>query len=274
MTNDQHFDDNRANWDDRVPIHLEGDVYDLDGLVANPDQLSSIVEGDREHLGNVSGKSLVHLQCHIGTDTLSWAKLGATVTGLDFSAASLAAARDLADRLGVDARFVEANVYDAVEALGDTYDIVYTGVGAIGWLPDIERWAETVAALTKPGGTFYIKEGHPFLWALDDELDDGSLVVKHPYFERPDPTTWDYGETYGGEGKVGNSVSHEWNHGLGEIVTALIGHGFRIDLLVEHREVNWQALPQMIQRGDVWVLPDDQRDLVPLMYSLKATKTA
>ena len=272
MTDDRHFADNRANWDDRVPIHLTGGVYDVDALVDDPEHLSSIVEGDRRYLGTVAGKSLVHLQCHIGTDTLSWAKLGASVTGLDFSGPAVAAASDIAERLGVEARFVAGNVYDAVDLLGETYDIVYTGVGALCWLPDIELWADVVAGLTTPGGVFYIKEGHPFLWALDDEREDGSLVLKHPYFETVEPTTWDFDETYGGEGRVANSTTHLWNHGIGEIVMALITRGFRIDLLVEHREMDWMGLPQMVQQGDVFVLPEDQRDLVPLMYSLKATK--
>ena len=109
------------------------------------------------------------------------------------------------------------------------------------------------------------------LWTLDDERDDADLSVSYPYFETSRPVSFDYDETYGGEGKVGSSITHEWNHGIGEIVTALIGHGFRIDLLEEHRHLDWMGLPQMIQQGDVWVLPDEQRDLVPLMYSLKAT---
>ena len=268
---DQHFADNRANWDDRVPIHLAGDLYDFDGF-AEPGRLTTLVEFDRQRIGPVAGKRLVHLQCHLGTDTLSWARLGAEVTGLDFSEPALVAARGLAERLDLDARFVFGNVYDAVELLGETYDIVYTGVGALCWLPDIGRWADVVAGLTEPGGTLYIKEAHPMLWTLDDERADDQLNVTFPYFERPEPTTWDFDETYGGVGQVEHSTTHLWNHGIGEIVMALLDRGFRLDLLEEHRELDWQGLPHMVPQGAMWVLPDEQRDLVPLMYSLRATK--
>ncbi|MGI9585180.1 MAG: class I SAM-dependent methyltransferase [Acidimicrobiia bacterium] len=267
--------DNVANWNERAPIHAASDLYDLNGLVADNRQLSSIVEFDRDYLGDLTGKTLLHPQCHIGTDTLSLARLGAQVTGLDFSSASLEVARELAMRMGINARFVESEIYEAPSVLAETFDIVYTGVGAIGWLPDIVRWAEVMATFCKPGGMFYIREGHPMLWALDDEREDGQLVVTEPYFETLTPGTWDQPTTYTGPEHLEHSVSHSWNHGIGEIITALMGAGFRIDLFEEHKFVDWKALPHMIESRShraAWELPPEQKDKVPLMYSVLATR--
>ncbi|MGH8882387.1 MAG: class I SAM-dependent methyltransferase, partial [Stackebrandtia sp.] len=147
---------NLANWDERVPIHLGSDFYDLDGFKRHRDSLNAF---EREEMGDVSGRTLVHLQCHFGRDTLSWAKYGARVAGVDFSAAAIEAASGLAAELDIDAQFVTADVYDAAKALdGKSFDIVYTGIGALCWLPDMTRWAETVASLLKPGGFLYLAE--------------------------------------------------------------------------------------------------------------------
>ena len=278
MDHGRYFDDNLANWNDRVPIHAGSDGYGLDEYRTDPERLSTIVAFDRRMVGDVAGKSLLHLQCHIGTDTISWAKLGASVTGLDFSAPALAVARDLASDMGLDATFVESDVYGAPDVLDEHFDIVYTGVGAICWLPDIVRWADVVARLTRPGGMFFMREGHPILWAADWEAEtqdgstDESIRITYPYFETEAPNTFDEPETYLGTGTLEHSVHHDWNHGLGEIFTALLGAGFRIDAFEEHRFLEWKALPQMEERDGVWVLPDHQRDLLPLMYSLQATR--
>lgn len=274
MSNDQYFADNQANWDDRVAIHAGPAGYQLQRYVDDPTRISEMVAFDRGYLGDVAGKTLLHLQCHIGTDTLSWARLGADVTGIDFSGPALDVARGLAEDLGLDARFVQSDLYATAEVLKEEFDIVYTGVGAINWLPDIARWAQVAASCTKPGGTFYMREGHPVLWSLDHERTDGQLVITEPYFETTAPMTWDEDSTYLGTGTVEHTTSHEWNHGLGEIVTALIGAGFRIEVLEEHKTLYWMALQHMVERTEGhWVLPEEQRNLAPLMYSLKATKT-
>jgi SAM-dependent methyltransferase len=164
----------------------------------------------------------VHLQCHIGTDTVSLVRLGASMTGLDFSAPAVAAARQLAERTGADARFVQADLYAAPGVLGrGGFDLVFTGVGALCWLPDIRRWAEVVAALLRPGGRLFIREGHPMMWPLDEAREDGLLVVRYPYFERPEPVVFDVEGTYvETDAEFQHNVTQEWNHGLGEIVTA------------------------------------------------------
>ena len=149
-----------------------------------------MVRFDRPRLGDLTGQRGVHLQCHIGTDTLSLARLGARMTGLDFSSAALAHARRLAQRTGIDIDFHEADVYDAVDALGPAaFDFVYTGVGALCWLPDVSSWARVAADLLRPGGRLFIREAHPVLWALDDQSD--ALTLRYPYFEHVRfPGTW------------------------------------------------------------------------------------
>lgn len=210
----------------------------------------------------------MHLQCHIGTDTLSLARLGAAqVAGLDLSPASLLEARKLASDAaggggcGEKLAFVEGDVYAAPDLLGEgEWDVVFTGIGALGWLPDIRRWAETVAALLKPGGELFIREGHPVLFAIGDR-DPSKLVVEYPYFETAEPIVSDEPSTYVRlemEGKTFEArKTVEWNHGLGEIVTALLGVGMRITMLEEHRSVPWNALPgQMVDVGEgkLWLI--------------------
>jgi SAM-dependent methyltransferase len=264
---------NLANWDERVAIHVASREYNAAAFIADPTRISGVVAFDAERLGDVRGKSLLHLQCHFGRDTLSWASLGATVTGLDFSPEALTAARELSAASGVPGRFVEAELYDAPGVLHERFDIVYTGVGALNWLPDVERWAQVVAGFLRPGGVFYLREAHPMLWALDDERDDDLLVVAYPYFQTSEPLRWEFAETYtDGDARLANTVTYEWNHGLGEVIGALLAAGLELTAFDEHRSVEWQALPAMVRADDGrWHLPAG-RERLPLMYSLKARR--
>jgi SAM-dependent methyltransferase len=218
----------------------------------------------------------VHLQCHIGTDTISLVRLGARMKGLDFSGASIAQARRLAEVTGADVEFVEADVYDAVDVFGTgAFDLVYTGIGALCWLPDIERWADVVVSLLAPGGRLFIREGHPMLWSLADAGEDRRLVVEYPYFERAEPMVFDYPGTYvASDASFEHNLTHEWNHGLGETVSALLSRGMRVTGLVEHDSVPWEALEQgMMER-----LPNGEFRLVErpwrvaCSYTLQAVK--
>jgi SAM-dependent methyltransferase len=270
---------NRDNWDDRVPVHAASDTYDTRRLVDDPTALSGVVGFERRYLGDVTGRTLLHLQCHIGTDTLSWARLGAEVTGYDFSAPALAQARALAERMGLDATFVEGELYDAPARLaGRTFDVVTTGTGALCWLPDIRAWAEVAASLLAPGGTLLLREAHPVLWACDHERDDDLLVLAVPYFETDDPMRWDEPDTYtdGGEAAIEHTVTYEWNHGIGEILTAVLDAGLEIRRFEEHRDLEWQAWPlfELDEPTGRWVLPAHLRDRLPCMYTLVATKPA
>ena len=262
---------NQANWDSRVALHYGSDEYGISRFIADPDHLSGVVGYDREKLGDVSGKRLLHLQCHIGTDTISWARLGADVTGTDLSPKSIEAARKLSEESGTPARFEVSELYDTRAVIDEMFDIVYTGVGAICWLPDIREWARVVASFLEPGGVFYMREGHPMMWALDWE-DTEQLRVTMPYFETEEPDAEEEEETYAGEGKVSSPLNYGWNHGLGETIDALIQAGLRIDRVEEHDECEWQGLAQLVLEDDgLWRLPD-RRERLPLMWSVLATR--
>ncbi|WP_432827506.1 class I SAM-dependent methyltransferase [Dactylosporangium sp. CA-092794] len=266
---------NRAQWDERAPAHAASPGYNIQGLLDDPGLLSEVVRFDRPRLGDVAGLRAVHLQCHIGTDTLSLHRLGARITGLDFSPASLAQARDLAARAGADIDYVEADVYRAAEVLEPgSFDLVYTGVGALCWLPDIRRWAAVVAALLRPGGRLFIREGHPMLWSIDETRGDGVLAVHFAYFERPEPLVWDDNSTYvETEAKFTNNVTHQWNHGLGEIVTALLGEGLELTMLQEHDTCPWNPLPGFTAEvGEGEYRLADRPERLPLTYTLQARK--
>lgn len=265
---------NKTNWDERAPLHAASADYAVQRFVDDPQFLSEVVQFDRPLLGDIQGLRGVHLQCHIGTDTLSLARLGARMSGLDFSSASLAEARTLAQRCNTPIDYHESDVFAATDVLPrGEFDLVYTGIGALCWLPSIERWAQTVGALLKPGGRLFIREGHPMLWALDEEQRD-SLQVAFPYFERSEPLVWDEDTTYvETESSLKATVTHEWNHGLGEIISALLAQGLEITGLVEHQSIPWEALPgQMVvdERGE-WRLKEAPWRL-PLSYTLQAVK--
>jgi SAM-dependent methyltransferase len=266
---------NKASWDERVPAHAASADYALDRFRDDPEFLSHVVRFDLPLLGSVDGLRGVHLQCHIGTDTVSLARLGARMTGVDFSRAAVAQARAFAASLGEPVEFVESDVYDAADVLpGGAFDLVFTGIGALCWLPDVRRWAGVVARLLAPGGRLFLREGHPMLWALADPGPDRRLLVEYPYFETVEPTVWDEGGTYVETDVVfEHNVTHEWNHGLGEIVTALLAEGLQITGLVEHDSVPWEALPGMMERlpNHEWRLTDRPWRL-PHSYTLQAVR--
>jgi SAM-dependent methyltransferase len=269
------LDVNRVSWDERVPAHVASPGYQVSRFAEDPRYLSQVVEFDRPRLGDIRGLRGVHLQCHIGTDTISLARLGASMTGLDFSAPAVSAAQELAGRAGADARFVQADVYAAADVLGrGEFGLVYTGIGALCWLPDIRRWAQVVAALLAPGGRLFLREGHPMLWALADARPDGLLAVEYPYFERPEPTVFDAGGTYVETDVVfEHTVTHEWNHGLAEVITALMDAGLELTALTEHDSVPWEAFPGMMERtaAGEWRLADRPWRL-PHSYTLQAVR--
>jgi SAM-dependent methyltransferase len=266
---------NRAMWDERAPAHAASPDYAVDRFVADPSFISDVVRFDLPRLGDVRGLRGVHLQCHIGTDTVSLSRLGATMTGLDFSAPALAAARRLAAATADHTDFVQGDVHEAVELLGaQAFDLVFTGVGALCWLPDVARWAGVVADLLRPGGRLFIREGHPVLWTLDDSREDDLLVLRYPYVERPEPDAFEEDGTYvRTDVTFTQTLSYSWNHGLGEIVTALLSRGLRLTMLVEHDSVPWEALPGRMDAlgGGEWRLTD-RPWRVPHSYTLQAVK--
>ncbi len=265
-------DANRENWDDRVPLHVE--AYGLDAF-EDPEHLSAVVRTDVAALApflpqGLSGLDLCHLQCHIGTDTLSFARLGARVTGVDFSRPALDAAAALAGRLGLDATWVQTDVLDARAAVTGEFDLVYTSIGTITWLDDLERWAKQVAQLLRAGGTFYIRDGHPVLYGLDETRDE--LVHRYRYFENGDAQAWDDESTYAGDGTVAHARTYEWPHPISSVVNALIGAGLRIVWMDEGRTLPWRFSPRMLEVDGEYVWPEAERDLVPCTFTIVAAK--
>jgi SAM-dependent methyltransferase len=262
---------NRAQWDERAAIHLESRFYDVEGWLRDQ-------RGPRPHeiraLGNVEGLRLVHPQCHFGLDTLAWARAGAEVTGIDFSPVAIEAARRIARRAGLARRatFVCASVDDAEAALdGAVFDVVYVSLGALCWLPSVDRWAQMVGALLSPGGRLYVHDGHPLAWALSED----DLRIAHTYFEEAEPFIDDSAQTYTDATRALRARrSYEWNHGIGEIVTALIRHGLRITELTEHDWTVWKRWPWLVEVGEgAWTNPPGM-PRVPLTFTLLAERTA
>lgn len=262
---------NKANWDSRVPIHLQG--YALDRFRSEPDFISDVVRFDKTYLPEIKGLEGIHLQSHIGTDTLSLVRLGAKMTALDFSAPALEAAKNLAAGLGHELQTIESDVYSALEKTSRKFDFVYTGVGAICWLPDIKKWAEVVSGLLKPGGFLFIREGHPMLWSIGDSKPDGSLVLELDYFEGQ----WyeeNEEETYAGEGKVANPRNISFNHSLSEIFNALWQNDMSIKVFEEHSTVPYNPLGDefvKLEGIDEWELVKNPRRLAA-SYTLVAYK--
>ncbi len=265
---------NLANWNDRVAGHIAPDGYAIAPLLAAPDRLTKVVSHDAEILGDVDGLDLLHLQCHIGTDTLSWARLGARTTGVDFSPEALAAARGFAEETGLDIDYVECDLYDAPAHVEGDFDLVYTSVGTICWLPDIVEWARIVAGFVRPGGRFFIRDGHPMLYSLDDDRDDGVYSVRYDYLPSGRPNRFDHATSYEGSATLEHSVSYEWTHSLGSIIQALLDAGLTITAVAEYDHLDWKFFSWMEADGEVFRLPADERHRVPLQFSILATKPA
>lgn len=263
------LDANRALWDAWAPVHLASEFYDVEGFLAGGSRLEPL---EVEEVGPVEGLDLVHLQCHFGLDTLSWARLGARVTGLDFSSVAIASARDLAERAGLDAHFVEASVYDAREVLDGLFDVVVTGYGALNWLPDVVRWAEVVASLLRPGGFVHLVEFHPILFVFAD----GKVpTFERPYFHRREPVVFEESGSYADRDADVRGAQHEWNHPVSDVVTALIDAGLVLEFLHEHPAgVEDPVHRQWLE----WLVVDDDgyerapHDSLPMLYSLKARR--
>lgn len=261
---------NRAWWDERVPSHAKSAFYDLKGFRKGRDDLRPF---EAAELGvDPAGLDLVHLQCHLGTDTLSWARRGARVVGLDFSEPAIESARALAKDVALDVRaeFVHANVFDAVEALeGRTFDIVYTGIGALTWLPDIDAWAKVAATLVKPGGVLYVVEIHPFLWPFGETKEPG---LQYPYFG--DVESDDAEGSYTDRSlKTEHNRVFEHNWSMGPVITAVIRAGLTVELVGEHEMGVEQKWPFMVRGDDgFWVVPKG-RPSIPQLWSLRARKS-
>ncbi|MEV5962164.1 class I SAM-dependent methyltransferase [Kribbella sp. NPDC051952] len=261
---------NEADWDARAPLHAASQFY-----IQPPEYWFADYEWT--DLGPLDGRDVLHLQCHLGTETIAFARRGAHVAGLDLSRKSLEEARQLAADAEQEVEYVHANVYDAVDALsGRQFDIVYTGKGALCYLPDLEQWAKVVHDLLKPGGFVYIVEFHPLLNALREVSLPGEseeLTLRADYLEGRGPIAHDSTVTYTGDQVPGRQRSYEWRHGLGEIVTTLAGSNFTVTTLRESEVLQWPRWPSMQQTPEGWWRLPDEAPRVPLLFALKATRS-
>jgi 2-polyprenyl-3-methyl-5-hydroxy-6-metoxy-1,4-benzoquinol methylase len=259
---------NLEYWDEVVDIHAASRFYNLEGFKSGGIALGDL---ERSEVGDVAGRTLLHLQCHFGLDTLSWARLGAAVTGMDYSPNAIRKARTLAEECNIPARFIHCNLYDLPQQLDGQFDIVYTSYGVLCWLPDIREWARIAASYVKPGGFFYIAEFHPFAATFD--TDEQELHLNDAYFAKA-PTSYEIDGTYTGRGvKLKAEKDYEWIHPLGEIVSALIENGLQVEFLHEHAFSVFEQFPFLVtEQPGIWKFPQDPAP-IPLMFSLRAKKT-
>lgn len=264
---DEYFQANRESWDQLTRLHEEADFYDLDGFRQGKDRLRSI---ELEELGDVAGKTMLHLQCHFGMDTLAWARRGAVVTGVDISETAIALARSLGDELEIPADFYCTNLYELPDVLSGRFDIVFTSYGVLHWLPDLPRWAAIIAHFLKSGGIFYIVEDHPTFRIFRSNEQD-RFRAERPYFFAPEPEKFVSEKSYAGvEGEA--RTTYIWNHAMGEIVNSLIGAGLRIEFLHEFPFAARAKFPHMVQGDDGWWRLPERHGTIPFLFSLQARK--
>ncbi len=269
MDNKHYLDSNRDLWDRLAPLHEQSKFYDVDAFRSGQ---STLLDIERQEVGSVERKKLLHLQCHFGLDTLSWAREGADVTGVDFSSEAIDIARLLADEIGISAKFVCSNIYDLRDHLTGEFDIVFTSGGVLCWLPDLKKWAEIASHFVKPGGIFYVREFHPFSNIFDDENEVDKPTVRYPYFHSDKPMRFENEGSYASSTSDVRNISYEWFHPLSDIISSLVGAGFKIDFLHEFPFISYQSHPFLEQGSDgMWRYPESPNS-IPLMFSIRASK--
>lgn len=265
---DEYLQSNQHLWNEWTTLHEQSPLYKVEEFKAGASTLRPI---ERAELTDVAGKTLLHLQCHFGLDTLSWAREGAIVTGVDLSDRSIELARALSAELSLPATFVCANLLDLPNALAGQYDIVFTSYGVLNWMRDLNSWAGVVAHFLQPGGIFYIVEFHPFSRVFDSDSPD--LTVANAYFFSEEPFRFEMQGSYAAEGSA-PVHGYNWNHSLGEVVNALSGAGLRIEFLNEFPFTLRERIAGMVQGEDgLWRLTR-QHGMVPLLFSLQARKAS
>ncbi len=262
--NSKYFAVNKATWNTKVKVHANSDMYNMQAF---KDGKSSLMSYEIDALGDVKGKSLLHLQCHFGQDTLSWSRAGAKCTGVDLSDEGIKLAKSLNTELNLDAQFVCCNVLDTAKHVKDTFDVVFTSYGVIGWLPDLKPWGQIIADKLKKGGTFYMAEFHPIVWMFD--YLDGKPIMTYGYMQ-DEAIYEEYEGTYANESSKMISKEYGWNHGLSEVINALTNAGLQIEYLKEHNASPYNVLPDLIENNDGFYETKDK--LYPLIFELKATK--
>lgn len=266
---DRFLEANRSLWDSLVSIHQRSAFYNLEAFLAGGSSLLAI---EREEAGPVEGRRLLHLQCHFGMDTLSWARLGAQATGIDFSPRAIEAACTLRDRLGLAAEFICCDLYDLPLHLEKRFQIVFTSYGVLCWLPDLPRWGQIVAHFLEPGGRFVLVEGHPFLNVFANGPKESNLRVTYSYFHRPDPTRWEGDGDYADPQAQVDLPSYEWTHSLADILNALLQAGLELESLREFPLAMCPYFPFQEQRPDGYWQMEGGLESIPMLFSLRMRK--
>ncbi len=259
-----YFNVNRTTWNKKVGVHAASQMYNLQGFINGA---TSLMPYELKALGNVSDKSILHLQCHFGQDTLSLSRKGAKCVGIDLSDEGIKLAKTLNSKLGLDAEFVRCNVLDTSKHVSAQFDIVFTSYGVIGWLPDLKPWGKIISEKLKPGGTFYMVEFHPIVWMFDYNQKQPNMVYG---YMQDQPIYEEYQGTYANTDSEMTSKEYCWNHGLSEVINALSDAGLHIDFLNEHDESPYDVLPNLILTNNGMYRTKDK--LYPLIFEIKATK--
>jgi SAM-dependent methyltransferase len=267
----QYTGENKKLWNEWTGIHVKSAFYDVEGFKQGKNSIDQI---ELEGVGDVAGKSLLHLQCHFGMTTLSFARLGAQVTGIDFSEEAVAQAQALSQELNLPARFICSDIYDAPNKLNEQFDIVFTSYGVLSWLPDMAAWAKVVAHFLKPDGKFFIAEAHPFAYVFDRPTSLDDLKIVFPYSNKPDePFKFEVKGSYADkDAEVKHNVEYGWNHSLTDIIGGLLKAGLKITDFNEYFHCVWEMFPGMIRSDDNTFRLAEKADSLPLMFSITATK--
>ena len=260
-----NFEHNRESWNELTSLHVNSDFYKLDKFKKGKTSLNHI---ELEEIGDVKGKKLLHLQCHFGMDTLSFARMGADVTGIDISDASIKVATELSKELSLPARFLRSNVYEINKILDDKFDVIYTSYGAINWLDNLDKWAQIISFYLKPEGKFYMVEFHPFIYTLNKELQ-----IKEYYFKTKQIESIVIESYTDNSAVLEKKLKHvEWHHSLSEVINSLIKNGLQIEFFNEFPYQVYNCFKNMIEiKKGKWVF-EKYRDKIPYMYSIKAIK--
>lgn len=265
MENQDYLKQNKQLWNQRTAIHFKSDFYDVDGFIKSRNSLNQI---ERGLLGDLSGKSILHLQCHFGMDTLSLANAGAMVTGIDLSDVAIEKAKELNQKLNLHAEFICCNVYEVPEVVNKQFDIVFTSYGTIGWLPDLNKWATVISKSLKPGGLFLIVEFHPVLWMFDDNIKE----IKYAYFKKDKIIETETGTYADKNAAIENNISVTWNHSLDEVISALMHAGLKIELFKEYDYSPYNIFLNGVESAKGKFMVRDLEGKLPLVYAVKARK--
>ncbi|MHA1992637.1 MAG: class I SAM-dependent methyltransferase [Candidatus Kariarchaeaceae archaeon] len=260
---------NKAKWDELAPLHFDTDFYDVKSFREGRNSLKNLEIGE---IGSVENKKLLHLQCHFGMDSLSWERLGATVTGIDFSDKAIKLANQLRDELGLSSKFICSDVLSMPNELFNSFDIVFTSYGTITWLPDLEKWAERIFQCLKTGGFFYIVDSHPFSYVFQDEDNPKDYQIGYPYFIDKPYEFSDEGSYAGISGELSNKKNYQWIHSMSYIVNSLINAGLTIEFIHEFPFTHFQNYPFLEESKEGFWIDKNSKFQMPLMFSLKARK--